>query len=363
MMREHLNLETILQKSITLQRLDQKEIVYLLSLKTESDLKRLFAASCSLRDRYFHNKVFLYGFVYFSTWCRNSCTFCAYRRTNEQTKRYRRSENEIWEAVLSLKESGIHLVDLTMGEDPYYYEEHGFETLLDLVRRIKKETNLPVMISPGLIEAQTIKDFAQAGADWFACYQETYNETLFQKLRVNQSFEQRLLSKSQALQAGLLIEEGLLLGVGETVEDTEAALRSMRSLGADQVRVMSFVPQVGIPMENTPSPDRRQEFKAIAVLRLLFPDKLIPASLDVDGIDGLSARLTAGANVITSLIPPNAGFAGVAQHAKDINEGFRTVEGVIPVLSSLGLEVATQAEYADWLENRKMTVQETLSSR
>lgn len=48
-------------------------------------------------------------------------------------------------------------------------------------------------------------------------------------------------------------------------------------------------------------------------MRLLFPDKLIPASLDVDGISGLELRLMAGANVVTSIIPPNEGLAGVAQ--------------------------------------------------
>ncbi len=128
----------------------------------------------------------------------------------------------------------------------------------------------------------------------------------------------------------------------------------MRAIGAQQVRVMSFVPQTGIPMEHTPSPDRRLERVAIAVLRLLFPDRLIPASLDVDGIEGLKVRLAAGANVVTSLIPPHVGFAGVAQHSKDINEGKRTIAGVLPVLRDLGLEVATNEEYRYWLHQQKL---------
>jgi len=87
-------------------------------------------------------------------------------------------------------------------------------------------------------------------------------------------------------------------------------------------------------------------------MRLVFPDKLIPASLDVEGIQGLKERLDAGANVVTSIIPPEAGLAGVSQSTLDICEGYRTVPGVTPVLEECGLTPATLAEYRDWLANK-----------
>ncbi len=74
----------------------------------------------------------------------------------------------------------------------------------------------------------------------------------------------------------------------------------------------------------------------IAVMRLLFPDRLIPASLDIDGVAGLQARLNAGANVVTSLIPPRLGLAGVAQSTRDIDDGYRTVAGILPLLEQIG---------------------------
>ncbi|MDP4127509.1 MAG: methylornithine synthase PylB [Bacillota bacterium] len=347
------NLDVILDKALKRQNLSCKEILFLLTLSTENDLRKLFAVARSLRDRNFNRKIFLYGFVYFSTWCRNACTFCGYRSSNSQMPRYRRTEEEIWDAVLRLQESGVHLVDLTMGEDPYYHRKQGFDPLLNLVRQIKRETDLSVMISPGLISKQLLEQFSSAGADWYACYQETYNKSLFRRLRVGQSFQQRLVSKLQAAQVGLLVEEGLLLGVGESLENIASAMQRMQILGAQQVRAMSFIPQPGSPLESLPSPDRQRELITIAVFRLLFPDKLIPASLDIDGISGLADRLASGANVITSLIPPNAGFAGVAQHSKDINEGYRTVAGIMPVIRSLGLEIATIEEYAHWISEQK----------
>jgi methylornithine synthase len=53
------------------------------------DRETLFAAARELRSRHFGDAVFLYGFVYFSTWCRNRCVFCFYRAGNDQSPRNR----------------------------------------------------------------------------------------------------------------------------------------------------------------------------------------------------------------------------------------------------------------------------------
>jgi methylornithine synthase len=86
---------------------------------------------------------------------------------------------------------------------------------------------------------------------------------------------------------------------------------------------------------------------------LILPDMLIPASLDVDGLDGLKARLYAGANVVTSIVPPKKGLAGVANHSLDIEDSKRTMEHVLPVLKECSLQAATQKEYQTWIQNRK----------
>ena len=140
-----------------------------------------------------------------------------------------------------------------------------------------------------------------------------------------------------------------MVGVGETIADLAESCAVMRDLGAHQVRVMSFVPQEGTPMAGWPSPDRLREMVAIATLRILFPDRLIPASLDVDGLAGLGARLEAGANVVTSLIPPRVGLAGVARARLNVDEGYRTPAMVSVVLRRMGLQPASLDDYLRWL--------------
>jgi methylornithine synthase len=155
--------------------------------------------------------------------------------------------------------------------------------------------------------------------------------------------------KLAARAAGMRIEEGVLTGIGETPRDLYDSLMEMGRIGADQVRAMSFVPQKGSPMENRAKGDRTTELVFIALLRILYPHALIPASLDVDGMAGLAPRIDAGANVVTSIIPPRSGYQGVAQSELDIDEGARTAAEAAVMLKELGLRAATMDEYRAYL--------------
>ena len=91
-------------------------------------------------------------------------------------------------------------------------------------------------------------------------------------------------------------------------------------------------------------------------MRLVFPQRLIPASLDVDGLEGLKRRLQAGANVVTSIVPPGEGLVGVARQALDIEDGRRTSASVVKVLKQCGLRPATDMEYRNWINCRQQAV-------
>ncbi|HUK76181.1 MAG TPA: radical SAM protein [Thermoleophilia bacterium] len=351
------------------------EIEALLATHEPAAVAELFAAASEVRGRRFGDAVFLYGFVYFSTYCRNDCTFCLYRASNPDGPRYRKSLDEVVAVSRDLARSGVHLIDLTMGEDPLYgaggegggpdetdaggagggsdeADARGgreFEALVALVTAVKAATGLPVMVSPGVVPARGLAALAATGAEWYACYQETHARALFERLRIGQDFGERARARLDAARAGMLVEDGALLGAGETLADRALTVNAMRREPIDQVRVMTFVPQPGTPLADTPPSGRLAELVTIATMRLAMPDRLIPASLDVDGIAGLESRIAAGANVVTSLVPPHSGLAGVSQSELDIDEGLRTAPVVTGRLAAAGLRVATAAEYADWV--------------
>jgi methylornithine synthase len=331
---------------------EPEEVRYLLSLRAPEALDRLFSTARAIRRRHFGRKVFVYGFVYFSTHCRNDCHFCQFRQSHVDLRRYRKTTQEIVAAACRLAESGVHLIDLTMGEDPVFLKAHG-EHLIALVKEVRAATGLPIMLSPGVLQEELLTRLAAAGMDWYACYQETHNPALFRRLRVGQSFEARLDIKLAAKNRSLLVEEGLLLGVGESVHDLADAFAAMRQMDADQVRVMTYVSH---PYSNLRPPERKHDLKeliCIAVLRLLFPDRLIPASLDVEGLVGLESRLAAGANVVTSIVPPGKGLAGVASPTLDIDDERRTTAALGPILKANGLEQAELSSYTNYINQRR----------
>ncbi|HHY38452.1 MAG TPA: methylornithine synthase PylB [Clostridia bacterium] len=350
-------MRNVLNKALDEEPLCREEICSLLSIRHKEDLGALFETARILRTRYFGDEVFLYGFVYFSTYCRNSCAFCLYRSPNDVVKRYRKPDEEVVSTAVELAESGVHLVDLTMGEDMFYLRPGDGPLLPDLISKVKSSTGLPLMVSPGVVSDDILIRLKNAGADWYACYQETHNRELFSKLRQNQDYDLRFGRKVFAKKIGFLIEEGILAGVGETVEDVADSIEAMKALGAHQVRVMTFVPQPGTPMSTWPRVAGLRELIITAVFRLVFPDKLVVGSLDVEGLPGLESRLMAGANVVTSIIPPRKGLMGVSQSTLGVDEGLRTVAAVKTVLQELGLKVASHKRYRDWM-NRVNVMQE-----
>jgi methylornithine synthase len=350
-------IEDAIRKARRGQRIFPEEIKMLLSLKDEGQREMLFQSARSVRNTYFGTKIFFYGFIYFSTYCKNDCTFCLFRTSNPLAPRYRKSANLILETAKLLADSGAHLIDLTMGEDPAYGTQADAKSypIAEIVRQIKTETGLPVMVSPGVIPGNRLCLLMDAGADWYACYQETHNRKLFHKLRPGQSYDERLSAKYEAHRLGLLVEEGILSCVGETEEDLVHSISMMQSLDADQVRIMTFMPQRGTPMETLQSNASDRELLLIALMRLIFPDRLIPASLDLRGLDGLEERLHAGANVVTSVIPPGNGWVGVVHNNLDIENSNRTTQRVQRILELCGLQTGSQQDYLHWMENRKIS--------
>lgn len=328
----------------------------LLSAKSEGERALVFGAAREARRRAFGDKVFLYGFLYLSTHCRNDCAFCQYRRSNTELERYRKPLGELLEAARLLAADGVHLLDLTLGEDPYYVEPAGFHRLVELVSALKETTGLPVMVSPGVLSADQLLRLREAGADWYACYQETHNRDLFARLRLEQDYARRERTRFDAAACGLLAEDGLLTGVGESAEDLADSILGMAREPLSQVRAMSYVPHEStFPSSagDTLEERRSHELLAIAAMRLAMEDRLIPASLDVDGLEGLAMRLEAGANVVTSIVPFGCGLAGVASKDLDIENQRRSVAAVVGRLGELGIEPASPGEYRAWVERRR----------
>jgi methylornithine synthase len=335
-------LEKYAQNIIDGMQLSDDDLREMLLINDSMELEKLHYVARKVRDHYFGNKVFLYSFVYFSTHCKNRCAFCYYNTMNK-INRYRLELEDIRNICKQLKGEQIHMVDLTMGEDPYFHEEPSrFAKVIDIV---KEELDLPIMVSPGVLDDKTLEMLRGHGANFLALYQETYDEELYKNLRVGQSFSDRIHAREFAQKIGYCVEDGLLTGVGNDVDSTIISLKGMAKDNPQMVRVMTFIPQEGTPLEKKAQESNLSELKIISVLRLMFPDRLIPASLDVEGIEGMVYRLNAGANVVTSIIPSDSSLEGVANYDRKHEERKRDPKSVVEKLRAMGMEPAAQSDF------------------
>ena len=103
---EKFNLEKTLLKCKKSEEISEEEMVFLLGLKDKENRKKLYKAAREVRNESFGNKIFTYGFVYFSTYCKNNCTFCNYRKSNDLSERYRKTVEEILATANKLKQIG-----------------------------------------------------------------------------------------------------------------------------------------------------------------------------------------------------------------------------------------------------------------
>ncbi|ABE52959.1 methylornithine synthase PylB [Methanococcoides burtonii] len=336
------DLEDYAEQIITGSEVSDENIRAMLQISDPDDMEKLHYVARHIRDNFFGNKVFMYSFVYFSTHCKNNCAFCYYNREND-IERYRLTLEDIKKICQVLKTEEIHMVDLTMGEDPYFHNNP--ERLAELVRTVKEEVGKPIMISPGVVDNETLMLLKENGANFLALYQETYDKELFGKLRVEQSFEERINSRNHAKRIGYLVEDGILTAVEPDIESTLISLRGLGTSNPDMVRVMTFLPQKGTPLEGKDVEGSEAELRMISILRLMYPNLLIPASLDLEGIDGMVHRLNSGANVVTSIISSNSALEGVVNYDREHAERDRDVKSVIYRLKTMGMEPAKQSDF------------------
>lgn len=310
----------------------------------------LFEDARNVRMQVTGSKIFLYGFIYLSTYCHNGCTFCLFSHENTKLERYRKKIDEVLAIAQKLADDGVHLIDLTMGEDPYFLAEKGFHEFLEMIHQVKTSTGLAVMVSPGVLPKPYYPLLREAGADWYACYQENHSHQEFSRLRPMQDFETRDNARKYAHEAGLLVEDGLLTGTGESMESLIMSMQVFQKAHLSQARIMTYVGYDNtIPMQALA---HNTELTAIALLRLANPEYLIPASLDIGGINGLESRLQAGANVVTSIIPDGFGLSGVVSQ-QDIENKQRNVIAVKKCLQKLDLVMASTSDYQNFIANAR----------
>jgi FO synthase len=175
------------------------------------------------------------------------------------------------------------------------------EAMCELVLR---ETRLLPHPNPGLMSEEWLKRLARV-APSVGLMLESVNTDLLRPGAAHDGApdkvpQKRLRTIEDAGKQGIPFTTGLLIGIGESVEDRVDTLLAIRGLHeryghVQEVIVQNFRAKPEIPMWNSPEPDRGTMLRTIAVARLLMPNVNIqaPPNLSDETYDEL---LDAGIN-------------------------------------------------------------------
>lgn len=300
------NLERIdaLRKDKTL---DRGEMRILLESLAPQEEEYLFQQAREVCEEHYHKAVYLRGLIEFSNYCRNNCYYCGIRASNQNAQRYRLSLQEILECADHGYELGFRTIVLQSGEDLAYKDDD----LCRIVEGIKKlHPDCAVTLSVGEKSRKSYQRYFDAGADRYLLRQETSDPAHYRHLHPPElTIENRKRCLQDLKEIGYQVGCGIMVGSpGQTLDHIIDDLYYMAGFQPHMAGIGPFIPHKDTPFAKEKSGTLQDTLHLLAVIRLMLPRVLLPATTALGTIApmGREKGILAGANVVMPNLSPSS---------------------------------------------------------
>ncbi len=296
----------VIDKLIQFHRLSFSEAVELLAYTGDAEAtERLGAEALKLRRMYYGDKVYTRGLIEFTNYCKNNCYYCGIRRDNKNAVRYRLTAEEILDCCDNGYELGFRTFVLQGGEDPYYTDDR----MVEIIEKIKgRYPDCALTLSIGEKSYETYRRFREAGADRYLLRHETADDAHYRSLHPE---TMSLAARKQCLydlkSLGFQVGAGFMVGSpGQTRETLAEDLVFLQELNPQMIGIGPFIPHHETRFADQPAGSVELTLFLLAVLRILFPRVLLPATTALGTLDprGREKGLAMGANVVMPNLSP-----------------------------------------------------------
>lgn len=320
---------------------DTSELDRLLNGLTDDEESVLFEEARKIRDRIYGPGIFIRGLIEFTNVCRNDCLYCGIRRSNREVSRYRLSEEDIFSAAEYGYDLGFRTFVLQGGEDPWWTDERLSGVVKDLSDRFP---DCAVTLSVGERSYESYETLKEAGAARFLLRHETADPTHYAKLHPPELTLAHRISCLKDLKAlGYQIGAGFMTGSpGQGTEQIRQDLIFLTELSPEMCGIGPFLPHSQTPLRDEAPGDPRITLRILAMVRLLLPEVLLPATTALSTADnrGIERGLFAGANVVmVNLTPEERRKNYQLYDGKQIDTAENGLEKLRSAAESLGMQV------------------------
>lgn len=268
-------------------------------------VRRLKEEAVRIREIYYGKKVFTRGLIEYTNYCKNDCYYCGIRKSNTNAKRYRLTEDEIMACCENGYELGFRTFVLQGGEDAYYTDDR----MVAIIKKIKEAyPECALTLSIGEKSYESYKRFREAGADRYLLRHETANEEHYRKLHPEKmSLAVRKNCLYDLKKLGYQVGAGMMVGSPyQMTEDLAEDLVFLKELQPEMVGIGPFIPHHDTQFAKEPAGSVEMTLFLLAVIRILLPKVLLPATTALGTMDPLGREkgLQAGANVVMPNLSP-----------------------------------------------------------
>jgi biotin synthase len=323
------DLYAVIDKLEKNRQLEKQEFVFLLDHTTDSLAQYAFERARKTAVRSFGNKIYIRGLIEVSNYCKNDCYYCGIRRSNSCAQRYRLSQADILECCRKGYDLGFRTFVLQGGEDTWFLDG----VLSDIIGAIKqRHPDCAVTLSLGERSRESYQRLFDAGADRYLLRHETADSLHYSRLHPK---ELTLESRKQCLQ--WLREIGFQTGTGFMVgspwqshENLADDLLFIGELSPAMIGIGPFIPHHATAFADKPPGSLEQTLFLIALLRLMLPNALLPATTALGTIHprGRELGILAGANVVMPNLSPRRVRKKYLLYDNKIADGEEAAEGI-----------------------------------
>ncbi|MBQ8687643.1 MAG: [Ruminococcus sp.] len=265
----------------------------------------LFAQADAVRKRIYGTDVYIRGLIEYTNYCKNNCCYCGIRRDNCNIKRYRLTKEEILSCCKEGCALGYRTFVLQGGEDPFYTDDKICE-IVSAVRGLYPDC--AITLSLGEKTKESYQAYFDAGANRYLLRHETADAAHYRKLHPEEmSLEIRKRCLFDLKEIGYQVGAGFMVGSPhQTTDCLISDLRFLQELSPDMIGIGPFLRHKDTPFRDHPDGSLALTLRLIAILRLMFPHALIPATTALGTIhpEGREMGLRAGANVVMPNLSP-----------------------------------------------------------
>jgi FO synthase len=208
------------------------------------------------------------------------------------------SPDDVMEVVRAGEKLGCTEALFSLGDKPellfpemretlrYFGYKSTLHYLEAMCEKVLRESSLLPHPNPGLMSKEWLKRLSRV-APSVGLMLETTSRRLLVKDAAHDNApdkdpDKRLRVIEDAGREGIPFTTGILIGIGETLEERVDALIAIRDLHfkyghIQEVIVQNFRAKPGTPMANYPEPDRETMLRTLSVARLLMPTMNIQA--------------------------------------------------------------------------------------